>query len=232
MGMNDAGHGIRASVPIALFANDRELLAAFREGRRDALERVYRAYVRAVDRALRALAATSGQPAMSQPGMIDDLLQEVFVRAFSSTARRGYDGVRDFGPYLLTIARNCFVDAVRSCGRERVTSPEEFAFVPDADLPEPDVAWDPKVRAVLTDYVRELAPQLEEVYWQRFVLGRSQAEASSALGLSRGAIRIREDRLRHGLRKALVRAGILDHSLVRVVRTLWAGGGVKRGATA
>lgn len=74
--------------------------------------------------------------------------------------------------------------------------------------PEPDISCDPKITAVLTDYIRELAPPLESVYQQRFVLGRSQVQASSALGLSRGAIRIREDRLRRGLRKALVRAGI------------------------
>ena len=148
----------------------------------------------------------SGEPAMAQPGAIADLLQEVFARAFSSTARRGYDGIRDFGPYLMTIARNCFVDALRSSGRERLTSPEELAFALDADLPEPDVSRDPTIVAVLTGYLRKLPPELEKVYWQRYVLGRSQVDASAALGLSRGAMRSREDHLRNGLRKALARA--------------------------
>jgi RNA polymerase sigma factor (sigma-70 family) len=199
---------VGASARAALFENDPALLAAFREGRRDALELVYRTYVRAVDRTLRALAASSGQPAMVQPGVMADLLQEVFARAFSSTARRGYDGIRDFGPYLMTIARNCFVDALRSSGRERLTSPQELAFALDADLPEPDIARDPKIVAVLTGYIRKLPPELEKVYWQRYVLGRTQVDASAALGLSRGAFRSREDHLRNGLRKALARAGI------------------------
>ena len=206
---------VGASARAALFENDPGLLAAFREGRRDALERVYRAYVRAVDRTLRALAVSSGQPVMLQPGVIADLLQEVFARAFSSTVRRGYDGVRDFGPYLMTIARNCFVDALRSSGRERLAPPEELALALDADLPEPDVSRDPKIVAVLNGYVRKLPPELEKVYWQRYVLGRSQVDASAALGLSRGAIRSREDHLRNGLRKALVRAGISLRELDR-----------------
>ena len=204
-----------AAAPTALFENDPELLAAFREGRRDALERVYRTYVRSVDRTLRALAATSGQPTMAQPGAIADLLQEVFARAFSSTARRGYDGIRDFGPYLMTIARNCFVGALRSFGRERVTSPEELAFALDANVAEPDISRDPKIVAVLIGYVRKLPPELEKVYWQRYVLGRSQVDASAALGLSRGAVRSREDHLRNGLRKALARAGISLRELDR-----------------
>jgi len=206
---------VSASGRAALFEDDPVFLAAFREGRRDALERVYRTYVRAVDRTLRALAASAGQPAMVQPGVIADLLQEVFARAFSSTARRGYDGIRDFSPYLMTIARNCFADALRSSGRERLTSPEELAFALDADLPEPEITCDPKIAAALTGYIRKLPPELEKVYWQRYVLGRSQVDASAALGLSRGAFRSREEHLRNGLRKALVRAGISLRELDR-----------------
>jgi RNA polymerase sigma-70 factor (ECF subfamily) len=191
-----------------LFANDRELLAAFREGRRDALESVYRTYVRAVDRTIRALARSSGHPAMAQPTAIADLLQEIFVRAFSPTARSGYDGLRDFGPYLMTIARNCFFDMLRASGRELPTQVEDVMLVLDADVPQPDGWCDPKIIGVLNDYVRGLSAPLERVYQQRFVLGRSQVEASSALGLSRRAIRTAEDHLRRGLRKALVQAGV------------------------
>jgi len=47
------------------------------------------------------------------------------------------------------------------------------------------------------------------------VLGRSQVDASAALGVSRGAMRNREDHLRNGLRKALARAGISLRELDR-----------------
>jgi DNA-directed RNA polymerase specialized sigma24 family protein len=87
-----------------VFGEDPELLRAYREGRREALERVYRHYVRIVERYLRAFARTARDATLREPDAIADLLQEVFVRAFSAGARKGYDGQRDFGPYLTTIA--------------------------------------------------------------------------------------------------------------------------------
>jgi len=193
---------------MATFEDDRELLAAFRAGQRQALEHVYRAYAGVVDRALRRFALRSGDPSMAQPSVIADLLQEIFLRAFSPGARRAYDGARDFGPYLVTIARHCFLDSRRTGARELLTQPETLALGIDTGAPEPDGWPDPKVVAVVAGYLQSLPPDLEGIYRQRFVLDRSQADASSALGSSRRAIRTGEERLRRGLRKALVRAGI------------------------
>jgi RNA polymerase sigma-70 factor (ECF subfamily) len=191
-----------------MFADDRELLVAYRAGRRDALERVYRTYARDVDFTLRTLARASGYAEISQTNGIADLLQEVFVRAFSPAARNAYDGIRDFKPYLLTIARNCFLDALRAMGREIPRRSEELALALDADVTELDGWADPRVVAAVDGFLRTLPAAVQGVCEQRFVLGRSQAEVSAALGLSRGEIRTSERRLRRGLRKALVQAGI------------------------
>ena len=191
--------------------DDPELLRAYREGRREAFERIYRAYVRIVDRQLGALARAGGHPTLAQPSAIADLLQEVIVRAFSPSARRGYDGLRDFGPYLTTIARNCFVDTLRVQGREVPKDPNELAVVVDDDPAgsgAPDGWCDAKTLGVLTEFVKGLPADLQGIYQQRFVLGQSQEQASAELGLSRRAIRTGESRLRKGLRKALVQAGI------------------------
>jgi RNA polymerase sigma factor (sigma-70 family) len=193
---------------MARFENDRELQAAFRAGHPQALDQVYRAYAPVVDRAVRRFAQRSGEASLAQPSVIADLLQEIFARAFSPSARRAYDGARDLGPYLVTIARNCFLDSLRTSGRELLTQPEELAPSQDADVPERDDWTDPKVVAVVTGYLQSLPPDLQGIYRQRFVLDRSQVDASSALGSSRRAIRTGEERLRRGLRKALVRAGI------------------------
>lgn len=184
------------------------LLESFRAGERSALEAVYRTYVRTMDRYLRGLARTSGNVQLGQPSSIADLLQDVFVRAFSPTGRRGYDGMRDYGPYLAAIARNCFIDAARARGREVLTNPTDLNVTLDDVAMEVDGWCEPKTLAVLTAYVGALGPELRGVYEQRFVLGRSQAEASSALGLSRRAVRTAEGHLRRGLRKALATAGI------------------------
>lgn len=101
---------------MADFRNDPEWLEAFRCGQRAALERVYRTYARGIERYLRALARSNAQREFAQGSAIADFLQEVFVRAFAPRARQSYDGVRDYGAYLATIARNCFIDALRAKG--------------------------------------------------------------------------------------------------------------------
>src|SRR4051794_33518728 len=67
---------------------DADLLRAFRGGNREALERVYRLCVSDVElrvrRALRSLGLLSA-------ANLADLVQEVFLRAFSTSARLSYD---------------------------------------------------------------------------------------------------------------------------------------------
>jgi RNA polymerase sigma factor (sigma-70 family) len=196
---------------LSVFRGQPDLLRAFREGRRDALETVYRAHVRAVDRYLRALARRCGDHALAQTSTIADLLQEVFVRAFSDAGRNGYDGIRDYAPYLTSIARNCFVDAQRARGREVPTPPDDLSLAVDCtfDTADAEPGWcEPRVLEVLAGYLRDLGPEISGVYEQRFVLGRSQESACEALGMTRRSLRTAENHLRRGLRKALSRAGI------------------------
>jgi RNA polymerase sigma factor (sigma-70 family) len=195
-----------------LLRNDRALLAAFRDGRRAALETVYRYYVRSVDTYLRSLARGAGAPELSQASVIQDLLQDVFLRAFSGSARAAYDGQRDYAPYLKTIARNSFVDLLRKRRTELmlVTEDAPLALTPEQSVEGPDS--DPRVLAVLEAYVRDLSPELREVYEKRFLLGLTQDSACQMLGLSRRSLRTQEDRLRRGLRKSLLLAGLLHDS--------------------
>jgi RNA polymerase sigma factor (sigma-70 family) len=192
---------------VGFFREHPELLAGFREGRREVLERVYRAYVLLVERYLRALAYRGGNPDLAQPAALCDLLQETFVRAFAPEARRRYDGVRLYGAYLATIAHHSFVDALRLLGRETPEEPEVLSRGLDEIVP-PEEIRDVKLLGVLNAFLGELPAQLRELCEQRFVLGRSQEEVSAALGLSRGTLRTDEQRLRRGLRKALRKAGI------------------------
>ena len=189
-----------------LFHDVPGLLAAFREGRPDALSTVYRHYVRSVDGYLRALARRAGMPDLCQASAIADLLQEVFVRAFSPSARLAYDGLRDFGPYLNTIARNCFIDTLR---KRKVEVPLGIEELEAGDAASGLDDYDPKVVAVLEAYLRDLSTPEKRVYEMRFVDGRSQEAACEALGMSRRSLRTSEERLRKGLRKALFRAGFL-----------------------
>ncbi len=192
---------------MTLLRTDPELLAAFRAGERRALETVYRGYVRQLDGHIRALARAAGSTELSQATVVQDLLQEAFIRAFSTGARHAYDQNRDFLPYLKAIARNCFVDALRKRKSELPA--------PEVSLPEPsenfvsEEPYEPEVLAALEAYLVDLPAALRGVYQQRFVLGRSQVVACAALGLSRRSLRTQEEHLRRGLRKMLLLAGLL-----------------------
>src|SRR6185436_18877538 len=150
----------------------------------------------------------AGRPELAQASAVADIVQEVFIRAFSPEARAAFDGLREFGPYLTVIAHNCFVDSLRARKREVLTKPDDLLLAIDDRPGDTERLFDPKVLLILTDYLRELPASLKGVYEQRFVLGRSQVQASEALGLSRRALRTGESRLRRGLRQALRRAGI------------------------
>jgi RNA polymerase sigma factor (sigma-70 family) len=198
----------RSTCCMPLFRDSPELLVAFREGRREALETVYRHYVRPLDSYFRALARWAGSAELAQPSVVQDLLQEAFIRAFSDSARHGYDGMREFLPYLRTIARNCFIDQLRKRRHEIPLATDE----PPLALEEPprtDDEYEPEVLAALEAYLRDLPPALKGVYEQRFVLGRSQETACDNLGISRRTLRTHEEHLRRGLRKALRMAGLL-----------------------
>src|SRR5262245_53129315 len=197
------------------------LLMAFREGKPEALSTVYRHYVRSVDGYLRALARRAGTQELCQASAVADLLQDVFIRAFSPSARLGYDGLRDFGPYLNTIARNCFIDTLRKRRIEVPLGIEELEAGEAGGGGLDD--YDPKVVAVLESYLRDLSEPEKRVYEARFVHGRTQEGACEALGVTRRSLLTSEERLRKGLRKALFMAGLL-------YETKDVAGGARRGS--
>jgi RNA polymerase sigma-70 factor (ECF subfamily) len=199
-----------------LFRDNPPLLVTFREGEPAALTAVYRYYVRPLDEYLRGLARSTKTPDLARASVIADLLQDVFVRAFSPRARLAYDGLREYGPYLTTIARNCFVDALRKRHKDLTFSLDDEGLV---EMPPPDATevYDPAVLAVLQRYLSQLSAELKGIYEQRFVHGVSQEAACELLGISRRSLRTGEDHLRTGLRRALQLAGLL-HEVLGPVR--------------
>lgn len=188
-----------------LLRDSPELLASFRGGDPATLSVVYRAYSMQVERYLKMLSRRL--PHVPCFADIADLHQDTFERAFSFGARGAYDASRPFGPYLLTIAHHCFVNALRKARRE----------LPDADvdvaesleeLPRHESACDPHVTELLDRYVRGLPAPLRSTFEQRFVFGHSQAVASSELGVTRRNLRTREEHLKRGLRRALQARGL------------------------
>jgi RNA polymerase sigma factor (sigma-70 family) len=200
-----------------IFQGEPALLDAFRRGERWALECVYRAHVRTVDRYFSALVHAAHAPELIRPDSIADLLQELFVRAFSQRARAAYDSDRLYGPYLRRIAKNLLIDLLRARGR---SVEESLELLPDSDsIPsEYGEQVEPHVNAVLASYLAGLPSELRGVYEQRFILGNSQEAACAALGITRRRVRTNEARLLSGLRRALLHNGIVRGDLTAPVR--------------
>jgi RNA polymerase sigma factor (sigma-70 family) len=190
---------------MALLLHDPDLLRRFRAGDRAALEEVYWAYVGQVESLIRralSRGTVSGRPTTG-PGDASDLVQEVFVKVFSRQARAAYDGVRPFGAYLLTVARNVLIDWGRRCGRELATDADLLERAVEGWGPVDEPWTDPRTLELVRRFLGGLSPELRAVHERRFVQGLSQRDAASALGIGRQALRTLEGRLRDGLREAL-----------------------------
>lgn len=194
-----------------------EHLAAFRDGERDALERVYRQHVDEVVVFLRSgfMYTTNDKP-MRYPGArdsfeLESLVQEVFARAFEPRTRLAYDGVRPYGAFLNGIARNLVLDKLRKAARhgEVLAAPDVIDSVAIGELPgEREQNADERrgrdlVAAFLNDACDERDRTLYELRYDREL---SQVDAAQAAGLTRIQVRRWETKFRARLLRYLKRA--------------------------
>jgi RNA polymerase sigma factor (sigma-70 family) len=191
---------------MTIFPANAAMLQLFRDGDRETLATVYWQYVAKVETVLRAgCAAPPHAPvpgAGGSPADLEDILQEVFERAFAPAARAAYDGTRPYAPYLFAIARNALADWWRRRGREIPTDWPFFETSLDRMPVEPPYA-DAGTVAMVERFLLELPPDLRAIHEKRFVAGLSQRDAAAALGIGRQALRTLEARLTDLLRATL-----------------------------
>jgi RNA polymerase sigma-70 factor (ECF subfamily) len=205
----------------SILDGDRELLDAFRRGDRDALARIYHHHVDEVGLVIRRGFTIEAHGHVHVPGAGDvdaehELIQEVFVRAFSPSARAAFDGLRPYRPYLLRIAKNLLIDRARAQRRREVplddidlSEEAAAAELPanDGAAPEDDLDWK-RLLAVAETYVAGLDRESQEFIRLRFEEELSQDETATRLGVSRRRVRTLETRTQSGLRKQLARNGL------------------------
>jgi len=192
-----------------IFGDDPLLLAAFRAGEDAALAVIYRRYAEAVGVHLTTLARATGAVELAQPSAVADLLQEVFARAFSASARASYDERRPYGPYLNAIAKNCLVDLLRKRRHDLARELRDPASCDRGHANRDDDEIEQTSIAVVETYVSGLSDPLRDVYEQRFAIGLTQKAACDVLGITRRALRTAETHLKRGAREALFVAGVL-----------------------
>src|SRR5580692_8945302 len=172
---------------MTVFVGNDHLLRRFRAGDREALGTVYWHYVDAVEALLRrCLASRAG--AMAHGKEVADVLQDVFVKAFSESARLAFDESREYRPFLMVIARHTLIDHLRVAPREiSLDAAAIDALVDTREGHEQDSGpWgEPQTMALVEKYIEELDEHQRAVYVERYVRCRSQEHTAEALGTSR-----------------------------------------------
>lgn len=124
------------------------------------------------------------------PTLAEDLTSETFLRALRRISSYTWQG-RDFGAWLVTIARNLLADHYKS-GRYRLEIATSDLVEAGADRaqdgPEDDVLAS-LTNAALVDAIKQLGAEQQECIVLRFLQGMSVAETALALGKNEGAIK-------------------------------------------
>ena len=120
--------------------------------------------------------------------LAEDLTSETFFRALRNMQNFRWQG-KDFGAWLMTIARNLATDHFKA-GRTRLELATEDMGVHDDATEGPEHA----VLASLTNEVllkslTELPPEQKDCLVMRFLQGMSIAETAEVLGRSEGAVK-------------------------------------------
>jgi RNA polymerase sigma-70 factor, ECF subfamily len=120
--------------------------------------------------------------------LAEDLMSETFFRALRSMGSFRWQG-KDFGAWLMTIARNLTADHYKA-GRTRLEYATEDMSPHDSatDGPETEVLASLTNDALLTA-LKQLPAEQQECLVMRFLQGLSIAETAKVLGRSDGAVK-------------------------------------------
>jgi RNA polymerase sigma-70 factor (ECF subfamily) len=164
--------------PLVAVADDGELIARYLAGDERAAAELVRRHTAPLARFL----AVQGTPDEE----LDDLVQDVFVKAFRSLA--GFRGGSAFRTWLLAIGGNLLKDRRRQWKRRMVVQ-----LTPDV----PDRSGDPAAEAEagwtaerLSEEIGRLARLQREVFLLRAQQGLAYGEIAQGLGISEGSARV------------------------------------------
>jgi RNA polymerase sigma-70 factor (ECF subfamily) len=158
------------------------LVTAAQAGDGEAFGQLYDRYV---DVVYRYVAYRVGNASLAE-----DLTSEAFLRALRRITSFTWQG-RDFGAWLVTIARNLIADHFKS-SRYKLELPTsdliELGAQHSSDGPEDEVLTG-ITNATLLDAVKTLGAEQQECIVLRFLQGMSVAETAAVLGKNKNAVK-------------------------------------------
>ncbi|MER7792971.1 ECF subfamily RNA polymerase sigma factor, BldN family [Streptomyces sp. NPDC097640] len=118
----------------------------------------------------------------------EDLTSETFLRALRRIGTFTWQG-RDFGAWLVTIARNLVADHFKSSRFRLEVTTGEMLDANEVERSPEDSVLESLSNAALLQAVRKLNPQQQECVTLRFLQGLSVAETARVMGKNEGAIK-------------------------------------------
>jgi RNA polymerase sigma-70 factor (ECF subfamily) len=118
----------------------------------------------------------------------EDLTSETFLRALRRIGTFTWQG-RDFGAWLVTIARNLVADHFKSSRFRLEVTTGEMLDANEVERSPEDSVLESLSNAALLEAVRKLNPQQQECVTLRFLQGLSVAETARIMGKNEGAIK-------------------------------------------
>lgn len=173
--------------PLDLTAR-RGLVARAQSGDQDALVELWR-YYRPMVRSY-----VSFRVQGKDPGFIDDLVSDVFLRVLKGLPRFRWQG-KDPGAWIITITRNMVIDFFKDKRNGRSTP---YAELPDAAdtgaAPFEDMACARTDYHDVWDALASVEPRPRECMTLRFVGGLSITETAERMGCTIGAVKALQHR--------------------------------------
>jgi RNA polymerase sigma-70 factor (ECF subfamily) len=156
------------------------LVKQAQDGDADAFGELYRIYNDTVFRYIYYRVSTRA--------LAEDLTSETFVRALRRITTFSWQG-RDFGAWLVTIARNLVADNFKSSRHRMEVSTGEMLDSNEVEASPEDTVLEHLSNETLLDAVHRLNDQQRECVTLRFLQGLSVAETADIMGKNEGAIK-------------------------------------------
>lgn len=151
---------------------------------------------------------------LGNPEDAEDVLQEVFIKAYQSLP--GFRGDSAFSTWIYRIATNACLMRIRKKKLDTVSLDQPIEQGEDGTRDVPDWTQAPasevmndELRAVLAQHINELAPDNRIVFVLRDIHGLTTEDTASVLGLTPPAVKSRLHRARLHLRERL--SGYFSH---------------------
>jgi RNA polymerase sigma-70 factor (ECF subfamily) len=187
---------------------DRDWLHGYKLGDSSALTRLYSEYVNDVVEFLRRGFSFDAGPSrlhfrgFKEPWHLENAVQDVFIKAFSESARMSFDGIRPYRNFLFRIAKNTVIDDFRQ-KKSDALNVEEISSVDDQEVPLFDETLNPEqhiqdrqLRIRVEAFIGELDRDSRLLFDVRFIQGNSVEESARNLGWSEYKVKRDEKRIK------------------------------------